>query len=37
MDQSAPDPDARLVAAMARGEEEAFATLYRRYLPPPRA
>jgi RNA polymerase sigma factor (sigma-70 family) len=33
MDQRAPDPDAPLVAAMARGEEQAFATLYRRYLP----
>jgi hypothetical protein len=32
MDQRAPDPDAPLVAAMARGEEQAFATLYRRYL-----
>jgi RNA polymerase sigma-70 factor (ECF subfamily) len=33
MDERAPDPDAPLVAAMARGEEQAFTTVYRRYLP----
>ncbi|HEX4467748.1 MAG TPA: RNA polymerase sigma factor [Solirubrobacteraceae bacterium] len=33
MDQVEIDPDARLVIAAARGHEDAFAALYRQYLP----
>jgi RNA polymerase sigma factor (sigma-70 family) len=33
MSASGEDQDAELVAAIARGDEEAFSTLYRRYLP----